>query len=116
MHGDADIRPSVPGNDAQRRISHLAIAALLVIHTGLLGFMANRDSPTWDEVAHFAAGLNHWYTGTFPLYRVNPPLIRMIATAPAALARTPMDDAQVSLYGDPALRLEFRSGTATAQV
>lgn len=38
--------------------------------------------PSWDEVGHLPAGLSHWKTGRFELYRVNPPLIRMAATIP----------------------------------
>jgi len=33
------------------------------------------------------AGISHWYLGRFDLYRVNPPLVRMLATLPVALAR-----------------------------
>jgi len=39
-------------------------------------------SPTWDEPGHLAAGVSHWYFGNFDLYRVNPPLVRMIASLP----------------------------------
>lgn len=35
-----------------------------------------------------AAGLSHWRFGRFDLYRVNPPLARLVATAPVALLNT----------------------------
>jgi hypothetical protein len=58
---------------------------LLALHAGLLAWAATRHSPSIDEVGHLAAGLHHWRTGTFDLYRVNPPLARTVATMPLAL-------------------------------
>jgi hypothetical protein len=58
------------------------VVTLLLIQTGLLGWAATRHSPGIDEVGHLAAGLHHWTTGTFDLYRVNPPLVRCVATIP----------------------------------
>ena len=63
------------------------ISAIVVAHTVALGFAAMRDSPTWDETAHLPAGLSNWRYGNFDLYRVNPPLVRMIAAVPVALLR-----------------------------
>jgi 4-amino-4-deoxy-L-arabinose transferase-like glycosyltransferase len=61
------------------------LVLLLFIHGSLLAWAATRHSPTIDEVGHLAAGLNHWQTGAFDLYRVNPPLVRTVATLPLAL-------------------------------
>lgn len=36
--------------------------------------------PTADEIGHLPAGVSHWKYGRFDLYRVNPPLVRMICT------------------------------------
>ena len=66
--------------------SRFALALILVAQTGLLGWSATRHSPSIDEVGHLAAGLHHWKYGTFDLYRVNPPLVRLVATAPLAAA------------------------------
>jgi hypothetical protein len=63
-----------------------ALVSLLAIHAGLLAYGAWRHSFTWDEIGHLPAGLSHWRTGTFVLYRVNPPLVRMIAALPALVA------------------------------
>lgn len=71
-------RPSQPA---------IAVVALLAIHAALLGYSATLHSPSIDEVGHMAAGLVHWSTGRFELYRVNPPLARLVATAPVALQR-----------------------------
>lgn len=40
-------------------------------------------SPTVDEPGHLAAGVSYWRLGQFHLYRVNPPLIKLIAAIPA---------------------------------
>jgi hypothetical protein len=38
-----------------------------------------------------AAGLSYWHLGTFELYRVNPPLVRMIGTLPVLACRHKVD-------------------------
>jgi hypothetical protein len=58
------------------------VASILITHVTLLGWQAYRDSPTWDEVGHFAAGLDHWANGRSDLYCVNPPLVRLVALFP----------------------------------
>ncbi len=60
--------------------------AAMVVQLGMLAAEALRDSPTVDEFGHMAAGLDHWNRGCFDHYRVNPPLIRLIATFPVWLA------------------------------
>lgn len=59
----------------------LLVWLLLAIHGALLACESKFDSPTWDEFGHIAAGVSHWKTGSFDLYPVNPPLVRMVATA-----------------------------------
>lgn len=67
------------------------LICLLGIHAGLLAWMSYRNSPAVDEVGHLAAGLSHWQFGTFDLYDVNPPLVRLIAAAPVSLLAPKMD-------------------------
>lgn len=62
--------------------SKTPLAAILGIHVLLLVHGASVHSPTLDEPAHLVAGIWHWTFGRFDLYRVNPPLVRMWATAP----------------------------------
>src|ERR1700692_3142979 len=59
--------------------------AILIAHICLLAWGSVLHSPTYDEPAHLVAGLSHWELGQFDLYRVNPPLIRMIAAFPVHL-------------------------------
>jgi len=61
--------------------------ALLVTHTLLLAYSLRHQFATRNEVAHVPAGLAIWHTGTFSLYRVNPPLSRMLAVLPVLAAQ-----------------------------
>ncbi|TWT69916.1 ArnT family glycosyltransferase [Crateriforma conspicua] len=42
-------------------------------------------SPTVDEPGHLVAGLSHWELGNFDVYRVNPPLPRLVGSLPVWL-------------------------------
>jgi len=64
------------------RAAVYAVVSLLAVHTGLLAYSAYVHSPTLNEPGHLVAGLSHWKFGRFELYRVNPPLVRMIAALP----------------------------------
>ncbi|HEY1192411.1 MAG TPA: glycosyltransferase family 39 protein [Gemmata sp.] len=66
-------------------------AVLIAVHACLVGYGAYVHSPTRNEVAHVPAGLAIWRTGTFALYRVNPPLPRALASLPV-LAADPNTD------------------------
>lgn len=58
------------------------LAVLLTLHTLLLAYSAYTHSPTFNEPGHLVAGVSHWDFGRFELYRVNPPLVRMVAALP----------------------------------
>jgi hypothetical protein len=64
---------------------------LLVLHAALLAWGDTRHSPTIDEVGHLPAALCHWQTGRFDLYRVNPPLVRVVAALPVLVCRPSID-------------------------
>ena len=68
-----------------------ALVGFLAVHAGLLLNGLRQNFVTVDEVAYLPAGLSHWQTGTFTLYRVNPPLPRALAVLPV-LARGPAVD------------------------
>jgi len=88
------------------RASQLFVG-LLVVHAGLLAFAAARHSPTIDELGHLAAGVSHWQTGRFELYRVNPPLVRAVATLPLVLMNPKVNWDLLDLGRD---RPEFSAG------
>lgn len=62
------------------------VVAILLTHVGLLGWSASCHSPTVDEPGHLVAGISHWEFGRYELYRVNPPLVRMVAVLPVLIA------------------------------
>jgi hypothetical protein len=65
----------------------LLVAALLIVHAGLLLYSSHKTFATRNEVAHIPAGISCWTTESFSLYRVNPPLWRMLAVLPVFAAR-----------------------------
>lgn len=64
---------------ARRRWALICLCSLFALHAAALACESNEDGATWDEVGHLAAGWSHLQFGTFSLYRVNPPLVRMVA-------------------------------------
>ena len=54
----------------------LAVQAAALVHAGW------GDSVVVDEAGHIASGLVHWTEGDFHPYNVNPPLVRLLGTAP----------------------------------
>ena len=68
------------------KVAKSAIISLLVIHTILLAYSGYVHSPTLNEPGHLVAGISHWKFRRFELYRVNPPLVRMVAAIPVILS------------------------------
>ena len=83
-----------------------SLGLLLAIHTLLLGSGAWIHSPSFDEWGHLPAGISHWHYGHFDLYRVNPPLVRMIAAVPVLFCGPKIERAAMSAH--PYARHEFR--------
>ncbi len=88
------------------------ITAILALHAGLLAYGAIVHSPAWDEMGHLPAGIAHWQSGVFDLYRVNPPLVRTWATALPYAAGTRLEFEGAAFHCPPWQRLEFNSGSA----
>lgn len=63
----------------------IVVVGLLSLQAGLLSFQAVVRSPCTDEPAQMVAGISHWQTGDFTLYRVTGPLCRLIGSLPAML-------------------------------
>ncbi|HZL38043.1 MAG TPA: glycosyltransferase family 39 protein, partial [Tepidisphaeraceae bacterium] len=98
------------------RSFRLPLGVLACIHVGLLAYAGQQDSPTWDETGHFAAGVSHWYNGDFTLYRVNPPLARLVATAPVVALHRSLPFRRYSTNPGPFEREEFPGGEFMARV
>ena len=82
--------------------------SVLAVHAGLLVYSALVHAPTLAEVGHVGAGVSHWRFGDFSLFRVNPPLTRLIATLPVVAASPRTDWSRAST--SPATRSEFAVG------
>ena len=52
---------------------------LLLLHYVLAALSGIGENPTVDEVLHLPAGISYWETGSFKLYRHNPPLVKLVA-------------------------------------
>lgn len=84
------------------------VCVLLAAQAGLLAYSATRHSPTDLEPAFLASGLSHWKFGRFEAYRVNPPLVRMVAAIPVIAVGYKMNWAPL---GDtPGSRVEYGMG------
>jgi len=84
------------------------VIAIGIVHVLMLAYGAWIHGPGWDEVGHLAAGISHWKTGNFNLYRVNPPLVRLIATVP--FGWIPIDLTWIWSPEHPIRRPEWRLG------
>ncbi len=85
-----------------------AVTILLSMHAVLLAYAATRHSPTLNEPGHLVAGLSYWEFGRFDVYRVNPPLTRLVAALPVLAAGYEMDWSR--FYNGPGARPEFVLG------
>jgi hypothetical protein len=84
------------------------LLAVVAVHVALLLGGLRQNFVTVDEVGHVPAGLHHWETATFALYRVNPPLPRMLAALAMLPARP--QTAYQRLTDAPGLRAEWPVG------
>ena len=66
----------------RKRAVAIGITGIFGVHVLLLVWSASIHSPTNGEVPALSAGIYHWQVGQFDLFRVNPPLVRMIAAVP----------------------------------
>ena len=85
-----------------------AVSALLAVHSLMLAYGTWLHSPTFNEPGHLVAGLSSWELTRFDVYRVNPPLPRMIAAIPAVVAGA--ETAWSKLVDVPGGRPEFVLG------
>ena len=81
---------STTGNSSNWHYRFLC-GALCLVHAALLAWSSTRLSPTLDEIGHLPAGISHWQFCDFDLYRVNPPLPRMVAAIPVLWCRPKTD-------------------------
>ncbi len=101
------------GTQCVSRTNTIAVG-LLATHALLVGSCAQRYSFAWTETGLLPAGIIDWRYGTFDVFRVNPPLVRMLATWPLALAGVDVPAKLVD--GDPRQREEWSAAAAFIQM
>lgn len=68
-----------------------AAFSLIMLHVLLLLYSLRCNFVTPDEFGHLPAGVSHWDTHTFVMYRANPPLPRMVAVLPVMAVQPERD-------------------------
>lgn len=109
-------RSGDPGTTSTHSLSgpryvHSLVVILLLVHACLLAWGGLRHSPSGDEVSHLVAGISHWRFRTFDLYRVNPPLVRLVASLPVLPANAKTEwghyDDSAGTRSERSLRRDF---------
>lgn len=90
------------------------VAAIIAIHATMLAWISIVNSPALDEAGHISAGLSHWQLANFDLYRVNPPLPRMICATPLLFTSPNTDWSLIS--SNPFARSEFDVGKRFVEI
>ncbi len=67
-------------NTCRRGLVSSLLVALLSTFLVVSIDVIRGEFPNDDEIGHLPAGVSHWAFHQFDLYRVNPPLVRVIAT------------------------------------
>jgi hypothetical protein len=67
------------------------VLGLLACQAIMLAVSAATHAPVMDDIAHLAAGVSNWELDRFDLYKVNPPLVRMVAALPVLTAGVKTD-------------------------
>jgi len=86
------------------------LGAIVLVHVLLAVYGALVHCPVMDEVAHLPAGISHWRFGHFDLYKVDPPLLRMVAALPVLAVGADEDWTNIAEDGVHWRRPEFLVG------
>jgi hypothetical protein len=89
------------------------VPTLLSVQVALLSHGCCQNAAVVDETSHIAAGVSHWQTGTHSMYRVNPPLPRMLAVLPVLFAEP--ETRGISPIDMPGVRAEWSAGLRFAR-
>jgi hypothetical protein len=123
-HPEADVPASgerhtgqtanAPSMLSDSRVRRLAVVCLLMMQAALLAWQGYRCSPVIDEPGHLVAGISHWKFERFDLYRVNPPLVRLVAALPMLLVDPKADWSTFTEnpYGRPEFSIGYAFTTA----
>ncbi|MDO5577054.1 MAG: glycosyltransferase family 39 protein, partial [Fibrobacter sp.] len=87
----------------------LVFCVIIIFALGLQVYGAVFNSPVQSEDAHLASGVGHWLFERFDLYKVNPPLVRVVAATPV-VQRFSKDNSWYRYNTSPHVRSEFVVG------
>lgn len=93
---------------SNNRLFAFCVVLLVTIHVAILVHGIQIHFPNVDEIAHLPSGVWHWKTGDFSYYRVNPPLVRLVAGFPSFVNGVEYD--WVTPESKPWIRWEFEVG------
>lgn len=83
---------------------------IIAMQACLVWIGASQLSPTPDESAHLAAGIEYWRNGNLELYNVNPPLVKLWVSLPHVICGITVPQLPSHFQNDPSLRREFLTG------
>jgi hypothetical protein len=83
---------------------------LSMVYSCFLIDLAGSNSPVMSEDAHLASGAGHYKYHRFDLYRVNPPLVRLIAVLPVKKELVTQENVWWRYDTNPLKRSEFEIG------
>ena len=92
------------------RFYYAAVVVILVIYLCLLIRATAVNSPVMSEDALLASGVSHYKFSKFDLYRVNPPLVRLLAAYPVKNVLSESKDGWWKYNTNPLKRSEFSVG------
>jgi 4-amino-4-deoxy-L-arabinose transferase-like glycosyltransferase len=97
--------------------SPLALLCILSVQFVALWNTTSLLSPTRDEPANMAAGLEYWESGSSQRYNVNPPLVKLWATIPLRfIFKIHTPELPPSLRPGTSHRYEFHLGNRLAEM
>ncbi|QDT98980.1 ArnT family glycosyltransferase [Gimesia aquarii] len=92
----------------KKQYSKKLVLLFLLIQACLIAYSSIKHSPTTLEPGFLVSGLSHWQFKRFELFRVNPPLARIVASLPVHLLG--YRNNWTRFYDGPGSRAEFRVG------
>jgi len=107
-HQDCNVPSGYFRISRYRKYGILTVAMLALVHLLMLIYTSRNLSATNDEPAHLVAGLSYLDFEQFGLYRVNPPLVRLLAAAPVVLSKPERDWTRFTQSS--VVRAEFKVG------
>ena len=92
------------------RLYYIAVVVIIAVYLCLLIRAAAVNSPVMSEDALLASGVSHYKFSKIDLYRVNPPLVRLLAAYPVKDVLSESKAGWWQYNTDPLKRSEFSVG------